>query len=186
LFSSLLAYSAEAHEALSFYIRKYGGDFSAIKEVYIPNDVKHYFDRPFLLVPDVYAALRLRPSSLGPKRLPARASTLKGHYLVENLNDIWNVKTRYLDSEKFVRIAEVELHCANTCLKPIFPEEVDRNLYVSRTTIEAYVIAPSLTQKHDLLRPLFKGAKIAKKYVRTDELKLWLLKEFKVEARYPH
>lgn len=186
LFWSLLAYSAEAHDALRFYTRTYGDNFAAIEEVYLPGDVKHYLDQLFLSVPDVYAALRLRPSRLGPKHLPARLGKLTTSYFVEQPGDIWKADGRHLDSIKFVKIADVEMHCITMRLAPVFPKDVDRNLYVSGSIAEEFIKGATLQEKRNLLKPLFQVGEVAKKHVRSDELKQWLLKDFKVEARYPH
>ncbi|WP_156403814.1 MULTISPECIES: hypothetical protein [unclassified Massilia] len=186
LFSTLLAYSAEAHNALRFYTRTYGDSFAAIRDVYLPEDVQHYFDQPFLSVPDVYAALRLRSSRLGPKQLPARLGKLTTSYFVEQPGDIWQAGGRYLDSTKLAKIADVEIYCVAMHLVSFFPDDVDRNLYVSGSTAEKLIKGAALQKKRNLLKPLFHSGKIAKKHVRSDELKQWLLKDFKVEARYPH
>ena len=187
LFSCLLTYSSEAHDAFRFYIRNYGEDFSAIQEIYIPKKLRHFFKREFLSILDVYKILRRAPSLKDPKLLPTQVRSLNACYYIEEFGDIWGSKnTRVSDLTKFALVEAVESHCAAVGLTINFPLEINRKAYVSAKTAETFCRGGKLQKKRDLLRPLFDNGLTANKYIRSDDLKKWLLEDFKVENRYPH
>lgn len=189
LFKNILAYSAEAHSALDYYITKFGPNFDAIDELYIPGDLRPLFSLPYLSVAEVYAALRAPLTSEYETLLPGKLQKagLEFFWFIREPGDIWHDNdTRFFSKTKYSTIGAIERHCKNIGLESSFPASVSRNLYISETSASAFIKGHSVRKGLASLSNLFAAGPRARKHIRTDELLQHLLAQFKAAKQYPH
>lgn len=189
LFKNILTYSAEAHSALDYYVTKFGNNFDAIDELYIPNDLKTIFSLRYIAFPDVYKALRLPHTSKCEILLPGtlQRAGLECFWFVKEPDDIWrNKETRFFSKTQYVTIGAVERECEILGLDSSFPSSISRNLYISETDVSAFVKGGINRHGYSLQKSLFSTGLHARKHIRTDQLSRHLLARFKAAKQYPH
>lgn len=183
----LLAYTRPAHKAFSFYLRNFCADFSAIDQLYVPQEFREILAKSFLTVPEVYDAMGLRVPHGGPKYLPQRLAKIQRYDCVDAPGDIWSPGfTRIYKSMRFVSIGMLESYCSLNELTLELPQNLARSLYVSAADADKIVRGTThrLVRRH--LAALFSGGRQAKKVIETAELKTWMLDQFKSRSSFPH
>jgi hypothetical protein len=183
----LLAYTAAPHKAFAFYLSTFGDDFSAINELYVPENFREILSKSFLTFPEVFAALGIRVPKNGTGTLPQRLDKIPRHHYVVGPGDIWNpnsdaiYKTTY-----FLCIGDVESYCLLNGLKSDFPSDLGRGLFVSAATADKLIRGRRKNVLRQHLAILFTSGQESIKAVKTTDLKAWLLDQFKSKSLFPH
>ena len=187
LFEEILGFTDSAHRALAFYVENYPNDFDSIDQLYIPPTLTALFKQSFLSLPDVYEVMGLSLPANIVNPLPPRLGKLEFFYHIDCPGDIWNPHNAPIFcTATYVTIADLERFCLLEQSTTTVPADVDRKLYITRSVAEQYVRGKRAWPLTISLRKAFASGRKPKKTVRTDDLKSWLLNDFKGRMFFPH
>lgn len=186
LFQRLLVFTNEANEALTFYEENFSSSFDAIDDLYIPQRLISAFANQFLTVEECYGVLGIRLTLTGgnvelPQRLKGKVEVLD---FVEHPGDIYHLEARNRRrNQLMVTISAIKQAAELEGVKLSFSENLDPNLFISQG---AALRLLSLRSVPSFIVKLFKEGKVARKHVRSADLKRWLLEQFKSKVSFPH
>lgn len=187
MFEHLLANTAHPHRAFAFYLDIFGENFSAINELYVPEEFREILSKKFLTLPEVYAALDVRLPQSGTGTLPQRLAGISLHHYVATPGDIWNPSgSPIYRTTRFLSIEDVESYCFFNKLELVIPADLDRKLFMSATNADKLIRGRTKNVLRRHLAALFGDGRESTKAIKTLDLKAWMLDQFKSKSSFPH
>jgi hypothetical protein len=176
-------YSAEAHEAFQFYVERFGDDFDAIDELFIPERFRTVFSKQYLTVSDINVIFGTTGDDIYLS-VPPTARSLILRY-VDSPGDISPLVGSNTNlSVCLATVADIERAFKKNKLKTSFPPDFDRRHYVTRTLAQRYT-SHVHTRGKDALNKIFLQGKEFRRCIRASDLLNFLLQDFK-SRRPPH
>lgn len=182
-FDIVAKFSEEAREAFAFYIHQSPKSPAGIKELFVPHRYQELLARGYLNARQVGQVLGMT-SPL--QRFGQRFVELKKEYFVDFPGDIFDCAVQW--SRPVVPICSVDAIYERHGVILEVPPSAKRTQYVHRSVVRNW--GPrKLSPEHGTdLDELFESglAKQPEEFVAANDLKGWLLKQFKYQQRFPH
>jgi len=186
LFQRLLDFTSAANEALAFYEEKFSSGFDAINDLYIPQRLQDTFSEQFLTVEECYSVLGIRLAlTKGNIELPQRLKNkIEVLDFVEHPGDISDLEPRNRSrTQLMITISAVKRAAEMHSVKIAFPDDIDANLFIGQSTVLRLM---GVRKSAPFITELFEGGQVARKRIRSADLKRWLLDQFKSQVSFPH
>lgn len=187
LFDVALDYSAQASEALQFYVERFPHDFDAIDKLYIPPHLAALFKQEYLTPEETFRALMLDTPTSSNCRFPQRLSELTVAHFVESPDDIWNpLKKSIRSHNRYISIGALVAYAYKKGYKLSLPANAPPKAFIC--TAHAHYFLDDCTQHRRVafaaaLRPMGKPANY---HIRSADLEAYLLAQFKYRSEFPH
>lgn len=189
LFGLVLRYSRRAQEAFKFYIEKYGDNFAAIDELYVPRHLRKYFAKEYLTQRDVNYIFGLDEDVSNRKPpFPQRLRHIKVYRYVNKPGDISDlVANQRARAAPLMRIADVERACKRAGIATNFLNRIDKTQYIDKRSCARLLqrLGIRFRGRTSLLDSLYANGRCAQKYIKSADLRVFLLAQFK-SRRFPH
>lgn len=190
LFKCVTSYSAPAQKAFNFYIKKFGTSFEEINELYIPAHLREIFAKEFLNFQDLSRIFEANTDQLVQETDIHRINlNLKVYRFVESVNDIHlpNWKNAPLDTTKYLKVGLLKVYLEANNVPHTFPDSLHDDLYIDKGNAMAYIQKSSI-RRQVWYNNFFEEGKKSSLYIRTSELKAFLLAKFKASefAHWPY
>lgn len=189
LLDIVLEFSKEAHEAFKFYISKFGDDFEAIDELYIPPRLKTKLDSDWVKASEVDSILGATDYvETGCMMAQWVQAALKLHFYVNEFDDVYadeNVRTKSRVHMRRLSEIESEMRRNGWEFRKKRDTSVSSDKFISLPTAKSLLHFPRGSTKH--FKAFYQqSTNITQAAVKTDDLKGLLLKKFKDPKNYPH
>lgn len=187
LFDVALGYSAQASEALQFYVERFPHDFDAIDKLYIPPHLAPLFEQEYLTPEETFQALMLDMPTSNSCTFPQRLSELTIAHFVESPGDIWNPRKKSLRSRnRYISIGALVAYAQKKGYKLSLPSDAPITLFIC--TAHARYFLDDCTQDMCVAfaATLRSMGRPANYHIRSADLEAYLLAQFKNRSEFPH
>lgn len=181
LFDAIEAHSAEAREAVAFYISQSPDELEGVNTLYIPDRIRPHFSRPFMTHEEVWAVIN---PGISEAFFPQQMNQLRRTYFVETPGDLYSAPVKY----PMVRVKDFVSVCQNLPVSLEIPERAKPDLYISRKDADEFCAVGSHARSTRLaLSALFKSesARMPTIHLSRDDVLAFLLADFK-SLPFPH
>lgn len=176
-------YSREAREAFAFYLQQSPKSPAAISELFVPKRFREVLANEHLNARQVGEVMGLTSPD---QRFGQRFVELEKNYFVETPGDIFDCASQW--SKAVVSIREVEAVYKRHGVALEIPPSAKKTQYVHRVIVRKWRPKEPSPELSADLDALFESglARHAEERVATNDLKDWLLRQFKYQHKFPH